>query len=111
MRLITPHLRKIILTTLTMMIAQGCSTCEPMAEDYDRSCQVDTDCQVVYLHRDCDCGDITAVNKSEISKVRADNEDARSTEWCPTGKTQCDVAPMEAYCDGGTCQARVVEGF
>lgn len=111
MRLFMPHLRKIILAALTMWLAQGCSTCEPMAEDYDRSCQVDDDCKVVFLHRDCECEDVTAVNKSQVSQVNADNEDARSTEWCPTGQVACDVAPMEAYCDAGLCRARAQEGF
>lgn len=111
MRRTKAHLRRIVLATLTLLLAQGCSTCEPMAEDYDRSCQVDTDCEVVFLHRDCECADVTAVNKSQVSQVNADNEDARSTEWCPTGQVACDFAPMEAYCDAGLCRARAQEGF
>lgn len=109
-----PHsdkMKKIIIFICYAFIIQGCSTCEPMADDYDRSCQVDTDCEVVFLHRDCECEEVTAVNKSQLSKVTSDNEDARSTEWCPTGQVACDFAPMEAYCDAGLCQARASEGF
>lgn len=111
MRLFMPHLRRIIMATLTMLLAQGCSTCEPMAEDYDRSCQVDDDCEVVYLHRDCECGEEIAVNKSEVPKVNADNEDARSIEWCITDQYSCSFLPTEAYCDAGLCSSRVVENI
>lgn len=89
---------------------QGCSTCEPEAEDYDRSCQADEDCVVAFLHRDCECSEVTAINKRDEAQLAKDNADARESEWCPTGQVECDLAQMEAYCSAGTCQARVVEG-
>lgn len=99
-------LRRIILATLTMLLTQGCSTCEPMAEDYDRSCQVDNDCEVVFLHRDCDCPDVAAVNVSEVPKVNTDNKNAQQNEWCPLGSSDCGLAVREAFCDAGTCHHR-----
>lgn len=86
------------------------TACGPVPEidDYDRTCQVDADCTVVFLHRDCDCEFIGAVHTSEQERVRRDNRDASASEWCPGGYTQCDVAAMEATCEDNLCRARAI---
>lgn len=83
----------------------------PQLGDYDQSCEMDDDCVVAFLHRDCDCGVIGAVNVSQRPRVDRDNDAARAQEWCPGGVTECDVAPMKAVCEAGTCRARVDEAI
>ena len=86
------------------------SACGPIPEidDYDRACEVDADCVVVFLHRDCDCNFIGAVHTSEDARVRRDNDAASASEWCPSGRTECDVAAMEAKCEDNLCRARAI---
>ena len=98
-------MKRSALFALFLLGAVACGPAEP--EDFDRSCQVDDDCIVVGLSRDCECSVITAVNKNDKAKVDASNEDENNWEWCPGGSVDCDVAPMEAYCDAGLCKTRV----
>lgn len=70
---------------------------------YDQSCQVDEDCQIVYLAEDCTCDNLMSVNVSEVEQVREDNDRVERRQFCPGGVTECDVAYSEARCEMGTC--------
>lgn len=98
-------MKRSTLFALLLLSAVACGPAEP--EDFDRSCQVDDDCIVAYLTRDCECEEVTAVNKKERSKVDAANSDEDRWQWCPGGEVACDIAPMEAYCDTGLCKRRL----
>lgn len=82
---------------------------QPEAEDYDRSCMADSECEIVWLSRACSCSSRTAVNASEVADVERDNErESRHEGRC---RSQVDCAPFpsaEPYCNAGTCDLRDV---
>ncbi len=94
-----------------VLLLVGCSpTVTLKANDYDRTCSVDSDCVLVQVGEVCNSdGMVCSCNFGAVSKQgqeqhRADFEDT----WCAFERKQCAPCPPgpEPICAGGSCTLR-----
>lgn len=110
-------MRKLMLTLLTSLTLAACgpftgdpSGDGPQPEDYDQSCQQDSDCAVVWLARACSCGEAAAVNISEQAAIEADNDHETRFEGRCRSIASCAYVAYEASCQANQCTLTDVTG-
>lgn len=87
-----------LLVLLALTPLSGCSTTID-ADDYERSCQEDSECMIISVGDICDCScDVSAINRSDEAAYREDRHVDCNKQCEP-----CPEAPP-AICAESLCQ-------
>jgi len=99
------HLSRISVLVLVLLLA-GCGRVNN--EEYDASCETDSDCAAVVLSHDCRCGDVVYINRDELGALNETNARVDKREICLINrKNFCSPEAIQSpYCDAGTCAGR-----